>query len=138
MILKVPDYLGASWLTGEYVSTYGWWPVPDEYFQQHPEYEWFQDTPFGVLPWKGRDELKPGDIIIFNEYDEWTDERDVYKTDRFLPVDEQDIEEYRRGEHDMLPVGVVVHPPSYENHINQDLWDFFRRLRSSEILISRN
>jgi hypothetical protein len=111
---KVPKFMNLPWLTKEYVKKNGWCPVCDEWLQD-PYFVQFENTCFGRMPWKSRDEYKPGDIIIFHEFEEWEDE-EGYNTDRFCVVEKEEIEQYQRGERDLLPVGVVVHPPS--NQLN--------------------
>lgn len=113
--LKVPKYMNLPWLTIEYIKKNGWYPVCDEWLQNHPSNFQFEDNKFfGKILWKSRDEFKPGDIVIFNEFDEWDDE-DGYNTDRFLRIYKEDIEAYQYGKRDLLPVGVVVHPPKPSN-----------------------
>ena len=109
--LNVPESLDASWLTIEYIQKNGWYPVCDEWLQHYPDGMHFEDTGYGEVPWKSRSEFKEGDIIIFDEYREWEDEG-KYETDRFMRVEKEDIEEYERGERDMLPCGIVVHAPA--------------------------
>ena len=101
--LKVPKDLNAPWLTAKYVANNGWYPVCDEWLQ-NPE------ASHSPIPWKSRSEFRPGDIIIFDEYEERT-LNGKYDTDRFMVVGKEDIEEYERGERGLLPCGVVVHPP---------------------------
>ncbi len=108
--LKIPEYLDALWLNEEYVKKNGWYPVCDGWLQNYPKEVRFEDTSFGRIPWKSRNEFRPGDIIIFNECGEQT-VNGKYETDRFLRIYKEDIEEYQRGERDLLPVGIVVHPP---------------------------
>lgn len=110
---RVPEWLKKRypWLTEEYVRKNAWHPVVDEWLKDIPGGSLFNtESQFGQVLCKGRDEFKPGDIIIFNEYDEWEDE-DGYQTDRFLLIEQEDIEQYQRGERDLLPVGIVVHLP---------------------------
>jgi hypothetical protein len=111
---KVPEYMDAPWLTIKYVKKFGWYPVPDEWLQ-HPNYDKFEDTSFGKIPWKSRSEYSSGDIIIFSEYFEWKDENGGYDTDRFITIEQEEIGQYKRGERDLLPVGVVIHPPQNLN-----------------------
>ena len=108
--LFVPEYLDMPWLTAEYISNNGWHPVPDEWLNYDPEMQ-FQDTRFGSIPWKSRKEFRPGDVIIFDEYNEWLSENGTRCNDRFYTVDKRDIKEYERKKRLLLPVGVVVHPP---------------------------
>jgi len=108
--LKVPEYLNIPWLTTEYVKNNGWYPEPDEVLEQILPAFRFVMTKFGEIPIGSRDEYRPGDVILFEEFDEWED-GDRYNTDRFYVLEAEDIEQYRRGERDLLPVGVVVHPP---------------------------
>jgi len=113
--LKVPKSMNLPWLTEEYIKNNGWYPVCDEWLQNYPLGLQFEDNRlFGKIPWKSRDEFKPGDIIIFNEFSEWDDEN-AYNTDRFYIIEKEEIEAYQRGERDLLPVGVIVHPPKSSN-----------------------
>lgn len=110
---RVPDWLKEKypWLTEKYIRENAWHPVVDEWLKDLPENGLsYTESPFGQVPCKSRDEFKPGDIIIFNEYDEWEDEED-YQTDRFLLIEQEDIDQYLRKERELLPVGIVVHPP---------------------------
>ena len=119
---KLPEYLNFSWLTKKYVEKNAWYPVCDEWLKNNPENSKFENTEFGKVPWKSRGEYKPGDIIIFHEFDEWIDENGEYNNDRFIIVEKEDIEGYKRGERDMLPVGVVVHA---KKSLFQKISDFF-------------
>lgn len=112
--LKVPRYMNLPWLTEEYVRNKGWYPVCDEWLRNYPERTRFENTCFGKIPWKSRDEFKAGDIIIFHEFNEWENNKE-YDTDRFIIMEKGEIEQYQRGERDLLPVGVVVHPPKPSN-----------------------
>ncbi len=109
--LEIPEYMDAPWLTNEYVGKNGWYPVCDESLKQYSKDNRFVTTIFGDLPWKSRKNFKPGSIIIFSEYEEGKDNEGKYETDRFLTIDREDIKEYKRGERDLLPVGIVVNPP---------------------------
>lgn len=110
--LKVPEDMNALWLTEKYIKKNSWYPVCDEWLQNYSYFLHFEDNRFfGKIPWKSRDEFKPGDIVIFNEFNEW-DDKGEYDTDRFYIISKGDIEEYKSGERDLLPVGVVVHPPN--------------------------
>jgi len=109
--LKAPEYLDAQWLNREYVKKNGWYPVCDEHLQNSPEEMRFENTSFGELPWKSRSEFREGDIIIFNEYEERAVDG-KHETDRFIRIYEEDIKAYLKGERSLLPLGVVVHPPT--------------------------
>ncbi|MBN1160066.1 MAG: hypothetical protein JXA43_02385 [Candidatus Diapherotrites archaeon] len=103
--LNVPDYLNAPWLTRDYIENWGWVPTSGDV-----DLKPVTETPFGELPLKSRDEFKAGDIIIF--YD--AEEREVdgkIETDRFITVEQCEIDLYKQGKADLLPHGVVVHPP---------------------------
>ena len=111
---RVPEYLKEKypWLTEKYVRENAWHPVVDEWLKDLPEDSLFNtESPFGHVLCKSRDEFKPGDIIIFNHYDEWEDEEEGWQTDRFLLIEQEDIDQYVRNERELLPVGVVVHFP---------------------------
>ena len=107
---KLPAWLDAPWLTEQYVRENAFYPVCCEELLRTPIPLRFKETQFGNIPIKHRDEFRPGDIIIFNEYNSWT-ENGEYATDRFLRIHEEDIEDYLDEKRSMLPVGVVVHSP---------------------------
>lgn len=104
--MLVPMSLEAPWLDGEHIRGYGWYPVPDG----DPRIDTMVRTPFGYVPALVRGNYRPGSIIIFFDYVEWF-ESGFYRTDRFLRVDQEDIEAWKRGERDLLPNGIVVPPP---------------------------
>src|SRR3989344_983101 len=104
--LKLPYWMGEHrpWLTSSYVQTHGW------VVSSNVERGAMQDTNFGHLPIKNRVSFQPGDIIIFNAYDEKETDKG-YETDRFYEISEEDIDSMRMGERELLPVGVIVRPP---------------------------
>ena len=104
--LQIPTDLDVPWLTWSYVTQNAFYPVPKIRSAT-------QETCFGRVACATRDEIRAGDIIIFNEFDEWSLEG-KYDTDRFHRITEDEIEAYLRGEKDLLPNGVVVHPPVSE------------------------
>ena len=63
-----------------------------------------------ALPIKSRDNIEEGDVIVFFAYDEWED-NGKFRTDRFYIVLEEDIKQYKRGERDLLPYGIIVKNP---------------------------
>lgn len=93
--LKMPRFLGDSWLTEQYIKRYGWYPVPRGCASGYTE------TSFGKLPCKDNYEYLPGDVIVF--YDGET-----------LTITNKDLDDWKKGERDMLPCGVVVHKPIYQ------------------------
>lgn len=110
--LKVPKFMNMPWLTRDYVMKNAWYPVCDEWLQNSPKKSQYNiESEFSRVPWRSRSEFKSGDIIIFNEYDEWEEDGEFY-SDRFLIITEEDIREYHEGARNLLPVGVVVHSPA--------------------------
>lgn len=91
------------WLTEDYVKKNAFHLEPftiEEMEKRKPLF--LKHRQWGNIPCKSRDEIRVGDIIIFDEYEE---------TDRFLEVDYEMIQEYWQGKDNLLPVGVIVHPP---------------------------
>jgi len=104
---EVPWFLNAPWLTEEYVRGNAWHPVPELLLEDgiHHHRKW------GAIPARSRNEFRAGDIIIFDEWNHNFDEHDRYESDRFYTVTERDIQDYLDCGRDLLPSGVVVHPP---------------------------
>ncbi|TSC96685.1 MAG: hypothetical protein Athens071426_634 [Parcubacteria group bacterium Athens0714_26] len=112
--LKIPDWLKkkAPWLNFEYVKKNGWVPVSNsELFQSE---EKFRDTPFGRLPLVSENEIKEGDIIIFNDYRE-IEGKYGYETDRFIIIER--LEQWEMGLRiGGRMIGTTVHPPKPLTH----------------------
>jgi len=112
MKLRIPEYIALPWLNESYVRENGF--VPDI---QHSLDDMagsnirFARTAFGDMPCMPRTEITPGDIVI---HDCFTERfiKGEFSTDRFYRITEDDIQEWLDGKRDLLPVGVVVHPPA--------------------------
>lgn len=97
-ILNHPSKVGESWLTKAYIAEHGWIPMPDELLEFPNNYK-LAHTFYGALPCKSRDEFRAGDVIIFEDGDICT-------------IMDDDIEQYKNGERELLPCGVVVPNPT--------------------------
>jgi len=105
---KIPRNLNAPWLNDEYVKKYGWFPVKYE-SEFINEVTGYVDTEFGSLPCKDIRSAKPGDIVMFFEYEEELDENEPY-SDRFEVITDsfwEEILQNMRG----APNGIII--PQY-------------------------
>lgn len=86
------------WLTKKYVKDNAFSIAPDDWVEGNPKITC--ESSFGQIPCKKRSELREGDIIIFEEFEE--------ASDRFLEITPELLEEIKNNS---SPVGVIVHPP---------------------------
>ncbi len=109
-------------LTEEYIRNHAWYPVDRFFLEEQPEF--IDHRLWGRIPCKNRTEYRAGDIIVFVDY------RTNELGDRYLIVSQQHIDEVFSGspenrirtkeqlmrhlaeKTELLPVGVVVYPPS--------------------------
>jgi len=125
---SVPAYMNLPWLTERYVGLNAWLPVARWIPDDKPEFA--EHSQWGIVPCKSRTEFRAGDIIVFDEYDDRI-ENGEYCSGRFYRVPQEHIDELffgiplnlkKRTKDELkmiiakrtclLPVGVVVHPPS--------------------------
>lgn len=100
------------WLTEDYVKKNAFHSEPFSVEEMEKKKPFFlKHRQWGNIPCKSRDEIRVGDIIIFDEYEEKNTGQENFETDRFSEVYDEMIQEYWQGKNDLLPVGVIVHPP---------------------------
>lgn len=116
---KAPEFLGAPFLTEEYISEKGWYPVEDEwlkngsvpfiscgdFFQNPKNGKLYKSTEFGPIPCKSRSEFREGDIVISQNYKG----RDL--TEKYYRIEQHHLEAYENGYWNLLPDAIIVHQP---------------------------
>ena len=108
---RVPDYINAAWLNEEHVVKNGFVPEAPKCLEDYQGGTMrYQKTPFGNIPVRSRTEITAGDIVIFDSFEQFEDTRG-YFTDRFYIITKEDMQEFYDKQRELLPCGVIVHPP---------------------------
>lgn len=116
---RVPDFMNTPWLTESYVMEHGFFPDVQHSLEDMTGTNIrFMKTAFGQISCLPRTEIRAGDIVIHDCYDEW-EEDGKYVSDRFYTITQDEIQSWYESSHEniftgtsLLPVGVVVHPPA--------------------------
>ncbi len=113
---EAPEFLQAPFLTREYIEKNGWYPVPDEWLQgpkgfvdstflRDSEGNLHKETEFGIVPCRSRDEFRPNDIVILQDY------KGNNENEKYFRIEQDHLQAYEAGRWNLLPDAVIVHEP---------------------------
>lgn len=92
------------WLTKRYIKDNGFSIAPGDWTENNPDI--IYESCLGKFPCKKRSEVREGDIIIFENFEE--------DSERFLEFtwDFFNSDLFDKGlKGDLSPVGIIIHPP---------------------------